>query len=65
VKKLVYLLPVAILILAATVPAIAQTSPVNDGGCVDSPENPTAILALLGMAAAGFNQLRMRFGRRK
>jgi XrtJ-associated TM-motif-TM protein len=62
VKKLVYMLPVALLIMAATLPAHAQ---LGDQGCVDSPENPTAILALLGMAAAGINQLRIRFGRRK
>jgi XrtJ-associated TM-motif-TM protein len=60
VKKLVYMLPVALLILSATTPVFAQ-----DGGCVDSPENPTAILALVGMAAAGINQLRLHFGRRK
>jgi XrtJ-associated TM-motif-TM protein len=60
VKKLGYILPVALLILAATVPVHAQ-----DGGCVDSPENPTAILALVGMAAVGINQLRARFGGRK
>lgn len=58
-KKLVYMLPVAMLILAATMPAMAQ-----DGGCVNSPENPTAILALVGLAAAGINQLRIRFRRK-
>jgi XrtJ-associated TM-motif-TM protein len=60
VKKLGYILPVALLILAATVRAHAQ-----DGGCVDSPENPTAILALAGMASIGINQLRNRFRGRK
>lgn len=60
-KKLVYVLPVAMLILAATLPVVAQ---VNDNGCVDSPENPTVILALVGMAAAGINQLRNRYGRK-
>jgi XrtJ-associated TM-motif-TM protein len=60
VKKLAYMLPVALLILAAALPARAQMD-----GCVDSPENPTAILALVGIAAAGINQLRVRFGGRK
>jgi XrtJ-associated TM-motif-TM protein len=58
VKKLRYMLPFALLILAATLRLHAQE---GDGGCVDSPENPTAILALVGMAAAGLNQLRNRF----
>ena len=61
-KKLGYILPVALIIAAATLPALAQG---GDGGCVDSPENPTAILALVGMAAVGINQLRARFGGRK
>ena len=58
-KKLGYILPVALLVLVAT------TVRAQDGGCVDSPENPTAILALVGMAAVGINQLRARFGGRK
>jgi len=62
VKKLTYMLPVALLILAAALPAAAQ---ITGDGCTDSPENPTAILALVGIAAAGINQLRMRFGGRK
>ena len=60
-KKLGFILPIALLIVAAAaLPAHAQ-----DGGCVDSPENPTAILALVGMAAVGMNHLRARFGGRK
>ena len=59
-KKFGYILPVALLILAATARVHAQ-----DGGCVDSPENPTAILALVGMASVGINHLRNRFRRRK
>jgi XrtJ-associated TM-motif-TM protein len=62
VKKIVYMLPVALLALAFALPARAQE---GDSGCVDSPENPTAILALVGMAAAGINQLRIRFNGRK
>jgi XrtJ-associated TM-motif-TM protein len=60
VKKLGYILPVALLVLASALRVQAQ-----DGGCVDSPENPTAILALVGMAAFGINQLRHRLGGRK
>lgn len=59
-KKLAYMLPVALLILAAALPIRAQVD-----GCTDSPENPTAILALVGMAAAGINHLRLRFRGRK
>lgn len=61
-KKLGYVLPVVLLIAAAALPAMAQ-QPID--GCVDSPENPTAILALVGMAAFGINHLRSRFGGRK
>jgi len=54
-KKLGYILPVALLVLAATLPARAQE------GCVDSPENPTAVLGLIvGAAAVGFVQIRNR-----
>ncbi len=60
-KKALYLAPVALLLLAATVPAHAQL-----GGCTDSPENPTAILGIaLSAASIGFVQLRNRFGSRK
>jgi XrtJ-associated TM-motif-TM protein len=62
VKKLGFVLPIALLVAAAALPALAQS---GEGGCVDSPENPTAILALVGMAAVGISQLRARFGRRK
>jgi XrtJ-associated TM-motif-TM protein len=62
VKKFGLVLPIALLIAAAALPAMAQA---GDGGCVDSPENPTAVLALVGMAALGINQLRARFGGRK
>jgi XrtJ-associated TM-motif-TM protein len=34
-------------------------------GCLDSPENPTAILGLVGSAAAGLCALRGRVFRRK
>ena len=35
------------------------------GGCVDSPENPTLLLALLGGAAAGVPWLRRQFKKRR
>lgn len=52
------LLLVAVLMLAAATPVFAQS------GCVDSPENPTAILALAGSAGAFAVGLRGRFRRK-
>jgi XrtJ-associated TM-motif-TM protein len=43
--KLVLLALVALVVFVAASPAMAQ------GGCVNSPENPTAILALVGSAS--------------
>ena len=45
----------ATLLLSATLSLQAQ------GGCVESPEDPTAVLALLGGAAASAVYLRDRF----
>jgi XrtJ-associated TM-motif-TM protein len=45
----------ATLLLSATLSLHAQ------GGCVESPEDPTAVLALLGSAAASAVYLRDRF----
>ena len=61
-KKLGYVLPILLLMASATLRVHAQE---GSGGCVDSPENPTAILALVGIAAAGINHLRNRFVGRK
>ena len=61
-KKLRYVLPILLLVAAVTLPVYGQE---GDGGCVDSPENPTAVLALVGIAAAGINHLRNRFSGRK
>lgn len=36
-----------------------------EGGCVDSPENPTAILALVGSAGAFFATARVRIKARR
>jgi len=62
-KKFAYLVPMALFVLVTALPVRA------DGkikGCTDSPENPTAVLALVvGAATIGFMQLRNRIGRRK
>jgi XrtJ-associated TM-motif-TM protein len=59
-KKLTYIVPVALLIFATALPLHAQL-----GGCTDSPENPTAVLGLVVSAVSiGFVQFRNRFGRR-
>jgi XrtJ-associated TM-motif-TM protein len=57
-KKLQVLLwSMAILLVA--VPLHAQT------GCSDSPENPTAVLALVGSAGALFSTVRARMKARR
>jgi XrtJ-associated TM-motif-TM protein len=43
------------------VPAICQ----GQGGCIDSPENPTALLALVGVAGAAVPLLRSRLRSRR
>jgi len=48
----------AVLILAVASPLHAQ------GGCVNSPENPTAVLALVGSASAFFAVVRNRVRRK-
>lgn len=37
----------------------------DTGGCVDSPENPTVVLVLLGLFVASLPWLRQRFGARR
>jgi XrtJ-associated TM-motif-TM protein len=49
---------VVALVLFVAVPAFAQA------GCVNSPENPTAILALVGSAGGALVALRSRFRRK-
>ncbi len=51
------LLLVAFTFCLVTLPLRAQ------GGCVNSPENPTAILAVVGSAGAFFASMRRRKGR--
>ena len=47
------------LILSVALPLHAQ------GGCDDSPENPTAVLALVGFAGALFSTVRARLKARR
>ena len=54
-NKIVRLALMAFTVMAMPVVAHAQT------GCTDSPENPTAVLALVGCAGAFFSSVRQRF----
>jgi XrtJ-associated TM-motif-TM protein len=56
-KKL-YLLAAFVVVLAAAAPLYAQN------GCIDSPENPTALLAIVGSAGAFLAGARRRFRRK-
>jgi XrtJ-associated TM-motif-TM protein len=53
---------VVLAICGAAVPALAQHGGVDN--CVNSPENPTAILALIGSAGGAFVALRTRLRRK-
>ena len=53
------LLTAIAMMLAVTVSANAQ------GGCVNSPENPTVVLALVGSAGAFLASARARFKARR
>jgi XrtJ-associated TM-motif-TM protein len=55
--KLTVLVVLALVVLVAT-PAFAQS------GCVNSPENPTAILALVGSASGVLVAVRSRLRRK-
>lgn len=57
-KRIYPVIAIAILMLAIAVPLHAQNGGVD--GCTDSPENPTAILFLIGGIGAGLVQLRNR-----
>jgi XrtJ-associated TM-motif-TM protein len=52
-------LTLALLIAAAALPLHAQ------GGCIDSPEDPTVVLALLGGISAAALSLRAARGQKK
>jgi XrtJ-associated TM-motif-TM protein len=56
-KRLSLYLTAAVLLLVCA-PVYAQS------GCVDSPENPTAILAVVGSAGAFLVSVRSRFRRK-
>ena len=58
-KKSSLLLTAIAMMLAVTVSANAQ------GGCVNSPENPTVVLALVGSAGAFLSSARARFKARR
>jgi XrtJ-associated TM-motif-TM protein len=51
--------------LFVLVALVATASAVAQGGCVNSPENPTAILAIVGSAGGVVMALRSRFAGRK
>ncbi len=57
-NKTIYALA-AVVMLAVALPLQAQS------GCINSPENPTAVLAIAGSAGAGFVALRTRLRARK
>jgi XrtJ-associated TM-motif-TM protein len=60
VKKLTIILPVLLLVLAASARLHAQIT-----GCDDSPENPTLILGLIvGAAGLGFTRIRHLLARK-
>jgi XrtJ-associated TM-motif-TM protein len=62
-KKSSLLLLCLALVFAFTLPLHAQSGSVD--GCVDSPENPTAILAVVGSAGAFFVSARARIKSRR
>jgi XrtJ-associated TM-motif-TM protein len=57
-KSMIVFLGYAVMVLVAA-PLYAQS------GCTDSPENPTAVLALVGGAGALFSALRGRMRARR
>ena len=58
-KRSIYLFLGCGLVLLVALPLRAQT------GCTDSPENPTAVLALVGGAGALFSAVRARIMARR
>jgi XrtJ-associated TM-motif-TM protein len=58
-KKTIFLLAGIALLSSVALPLHAQD------GCVSSPENPTAILAVVGSAGAFFVQVRARIKARR
>jgi XrtJ-associated TM-motif-TM protein len=68
VKAVKYTLSLLVVLVAfaAVSPAFAQSPSLNGGvdTCVNSPENPTAILALVGSAGGALVALRSRLRRK-
>ena len=58
-KKFSLLLTGVVIMFAAALPLSAQ------GGCVNSPENPTVVLALVGSAGAFLASARARYKARR
>lgn len=58
-SKLKFMCLSSVLLFACATPLLAQT------GCVDSPENPTVVLAIVGSAGAFFSTLRYRSKRNR
>ena len=56
-KKFAYIIPVVLFMLVATPRIFA----LQISGCEDSPENPTAVLAVLGAAGMGISHMWRRF----
>jgi len=50
--------------LAVVILALLPARALAVGGCVDSPEEPTVALGLLGITAATATYLKARFGRK-
>jgi XrtJ-associated TM-motif-TM protein len=61
-KKTWFLLAGIALVSSVALPLYAQGGP---DGCVNSPENPTAILAVVGSAGAFFVSVRARIKARR
>ena len=62
--RMKFLFAALALALVVALPARAQT-PAGFGGCEDSPENPTLILAGLACGAFAINSLRLRLRSRR
>jgi XrtJ-associated TM-motif-TM protein len=50
-------------LLLTNIALITQVHAQSGGGCVDSPENPTIVLAAIGLTAASARWLKKRFER--
>jgi XrtJ-associated TM-motif-TM protein len=64
-KKTMRILPVLALCLIAVAAKAQFGGTVGSGSCDESPENPTAILALAGSTGAGLAVLRARLAARR